>query len=279
MLGYHPAMNSRWLLLWLLLAFAAPAVSRAVLSETEATRINEELRAERLGDGAYLIVHERPWPANSLLVEMPDGTLVLCDTPSDDQATTALLRWIEKEFGKREIVAINGHFHPDAMGGNGALKAAGVPSYGSELSARMLFERGDKVHDQMLEGMAEELIERYARSEWQPPEHLFAEDEGLELRFGDERVVVYYPGPGHTPDNVVTWFPERKLLFGGCLLRTVPRMGNVADADLERYPQTVENLRRFDAEIVVPGHGHLGGPELLDITLEAVAAAGQPAER
>jgi metallo-beta-lactamase class B len=272
-------MDPRWFLLsWLLLAGAAPVASRALPRETEATRINEELRVERLADGAYLIVHERPWPSNSLLVEMPDGTLVLCDTPSDDQATAALLEWIATEFGEREVVAINGHFHPDAMGGNRALKAAGARSYGSELSARMLSERGPKVHDQMLVGMAEDLIERYAQSEWQPPEHLFPEDEGLELRFGDERVVVYYPGPGHTPDNVVTWFPERKLLFGGCLLRTVPRMGNVVDADLERYPQTVENLRRFDAEIVVPGHGRVGGPELLDITLEAAAAAVQPTD-
>jgi len=240
--------------------------------------ITDELRVEPLGPGVYLIVHERPWPANSVLVEMPDGTLVLCDTPSDDLATADLLDWIQQAFGERPMVAINGHFHPDALGGNGALAARGIPSYGSELTARTLAERGEAVHAQVLENLPDDLIERYTAAETRPPAVLFPESEGLELHFGDQRVVVYYPGPGHAPDNVVTWFPARKLLFGGCLIRTVPRMGNVVDADLGRYSQTVENLRRFDAEVVVPGHGRVGGPELLDITLEAVAAHAQPTE-
>lgn len=232
--------------------------------------ITDELRVEPIAEGVYLVVHERPWAANSLLVEMPDGTLVLCDTPYDDRATVDLLEWIGAVFGRREVVAINGHFHPDALGGNGALREAGIVSHGSALTARMLAERGPAVKAQLLRNMPEDLIERYTDPEWLPPSRLFAEEEGLELELGGERVLVFYPGPGHTPDNVVTWFPDRKLLFGGCLVRTVPRMGNVVDADLERYSDSVENLRRFDARMIVPGHGSPGGPELLDVTLEAV---------
>ena len=30
---------------------------------------------------------------------------------------------------------------------------------------------------------------------------------------------VFYPGPGHAPDNVVVWVGRERLLFGGCLLK------------------------------------------------------------
>lgn len=259
------------------LSFAAnaPATdsSGATATIDAPTRIDDELRIEPIADSVYVIVHERPWAANSLLVEMTDGTLVLCDTPYDDVATKHLVAWLREKFGKRPIVAINGHFHADAMGGNGALRAARIATYGSDLTARMLKERGAKLHAQLLEYLDdEELRRRFEMVEWLPPEHQFVAAEGLELQFGTEKVVLYYPGPGHSPDNIVTWFPSRRLLFGGCLVRTKPRLPNVADAALEAYPRTIENLRRFDAETIVPGHGRFGGPELLEITLEAVAS-------
>lgn len=238
----------------------------------EPPRIGAELRVEPLGDRAWRVVHERPWAANSLLVEMPDRRLVLCDTPYDDQATAELLGWIERRFGEREIVAVNSHFHADALGGNGALRAAGVVSHGSELTARLLAERGPAVHRQMLALLPEDLTARYAGAEWLPPERTFGLDAGLTLSFGDEPVEVFHPGPAHSPDNVVTWFPRRSLLFGGCLVRASPRLPNVADADLAGYPLAVERLRKLGAATLVPGHGRPGGPELLDVTLEAVAA-------
>ena len=60
-------------------------------------------------------------------------------------------------------------------------------------------------------------------------------------------------------------------------------MGNVADADLESWGAAVRRVReRYpEAATVVPGHGALGGPELLDRTAELIdeaqgrAAAGR----
>ena len=125
-----------------LVGAVAGFVGGAVAAAAEPLRIGPDLRVQPLQAGAWVIVHERPWAANSLLVETADETLVLCDTPYDDRATHEVLRWIRDRFGKRRIVATNSHFHGDALGGNGALRAAGIATYGSDLTVRMLAERG-----------------------------------------------------------------------------------------------------------------------------------------
>ena len=46
--------------------------------------------------------------------------------------------------------------------------------------------------------------------------------------------------------------------------------GNLADADLKEWSKTVKAVReRFPAVgTVVPGHGDVGGPKLLDYTID-----------
>jgi len=68
--------------------------------------------------------------------------------------------------------------------------------------------------------------------------------------------------------------PERKILFGGCLIRSADAqgLGNLSDAVVEEWDTTVEKiLKTFpDIRVVVPGHGVCGGEELLTHTVELV---------
>ena len=79
-------------------------------------------------------------------------------------------------------------------------------------------------------------------------------------------------GPGHTADNIVTWIPDERVLFGGCLVRSASArtLGYTKEADLERWPSTLESLMAEfgTARLIVPGHGSPGGLELLEHTLE-----------
>lgn len=87
-----------------------------------------------------------------------------------------------------------------------------------------------------------------------------------------ERIVVSFPGAAHSPDNVVTFFEDRGLLFAGCLCFSArrDRPGFVGDANLLEWPETIERVKAIEARLVVPGHGAPGGPELLDHTLAAL---------
>ena len=78
-------------------------------------------------------------------------------------------------------------------------------------------------------------------------------------------------GEGHTRDNVVSYFLDEKVLFGGCLIKSLKSgKGNLADANTAEWSNTVKTIKRQfkDVEMVIPGHGKPGGIELLDYTIE-----------
>lgn len=64
---------------------------------------------------------------------------------------------------------------------------------------------------------------------------------------------MYYPGKGHSADNIVVWLPQYKVLFGGCLVKSLDYGGLGSTTD---------------AEVIVPGHGGWGSIELTEHTLE-----------
>ncbi|GHT54487.1 hypothetical protein FACS189451_09580 [Bacteroidia bacterium] len=94
--------------------------------------------------------------------------------------------------------------------------------------------------------------------------------DSLHLSLHSEDVYCYYLGGGHSTDNIVVWIPSEKILFGGCLLKDIHSkgLGNISDAKLEEWPETIGNvIAKFpDATIVIPGHGQIGGKELLQHT-------------
>lgn len=237
----------------------------------------KDLYLREIQTGVYVITHAFPWPGNSMLVEMTDGgpsgngLLVLVDTPYTLEATQTVLEWAEKEFGERDIVAINTGYHYDNLGGNAYLLEQGIPVYGSDLTVQLLAERGAAMRAMTLDWLKAPKDKAYYDAHqtlpYVAPDHTFALNEGLQLEFGDETVEVYFPGPTHAPDNVVVYFPDRKVLFGGCMIIDGDQVGNTADADMVAWPESVRKLKRFDVEIVVPGHGERFDPQLIEHTV------------
>ncbi len=252
----------------------ALAVRFGGASERESFDLDEELRIRRVAERTWIITHEEPWAANSLLAEMPDGTLLFVDTPYTDDATRSLLAWAQARFGPRPLVAINTHFHPDRVGGNGALDAAGASIIASEQTARLVEERTASMRESLASWLADRpaIAARFAHYDPLPATRLFDQTEGATLRFGEEEVRIVFPGAAHSSDNVVVHFPARALLFGGCMVMAGDRVGNTSDADLASWPRAIERLREFRAAIVVPGHGDRTDPGLLDHTLELLHA-------
>ena len=154
-------------------------------------------------------------------------------------------------------MAINTGYHVDNLGGNHALRLAGIPIYGSELTARLLAEHGDRQRALLLRMLGGETAPDYARhatNPYDPPTHRFALAEGLTLRFGGEEVRVIFPGRTQAPDKVVVYFPARRLLFGGCAVVGGPRLGNLAEADLQAWRRAIRQLAELPCDVVVPGH-------------------------
>ena len=85
----------------------------------------------------------------------------------------------------------------------------------------------------------------------------------LTLRAGGKLVELHSFGPAHSGCDTVVWLPDERVLFAGDLVMSgvTPFVLTGSVAGLRA---ALARLREFDAAIIVPGHGPVGGPELLD---------------
>ena len=227
-------------------------------SQSAEITLAEDLKLIELEPGLWrhvstFVLVSRPTPANGLLL-MTEKEALLIDTPWTENQTERLLDWIEKDRGLSVAGVIATHFHSDCMGGIEAVHRRGVPTYGLSLTAELAREDGSEA-----------------------PRVLF--EESMELTVGDETLELFFPGPGHSHDNIVVWLEASKVLFGGCLVKnaTTKHIGYLGDAEVDRWADSVEKMRaRYpEAELIVPGHGQSGGWELVDNTLALVAEYGE----
>nr|WP_239015192.1 subclass B1 metallo-beta-lactamase [Archangium violaceum] len=205
----------------------------------------DDVRVQRLAPGVWLHVTlaGEDWgrvPANGLLIEDGESSL-LVDTGWNARQAEHLLAWARDTLHRPVRAAVVTHFHVDRTGGVPALTAQGLPVYAREETARLAAERGLPVPAQRIADT----------QEWGP-------------------LSLFFPGAGHARDNLVVWHRDSGLLFGGCFVKEAgaKELGNVADADVSAWPESLERLRQHypDVRTVVPGHGLPGGPELLTYT-------------
>jgi len=181
-----------------------------------------------------LIVHRstdgQGTPSNGLIA-ITDRGLLLIDTPWTEAETEAVLKWGETRLGRPWLGAIITHDHPDRDGGLGALQRRHIPVVALDLTVAKLQKRG-------VRGVTT----------------LFTAKTGL---IDDPRgFEAYYPGPGHTSDNIVV--RVRHALFAGCLLKSTDAtdLGFTGDADLASWPWAVGRVAaRYRTVPIIPGHG------------------------
>lgn len=182
------------------------------------------------------------------MVVLNEGEAIVFDTPTDEESSLELIKY----FSGKSFTTIKGvvatHFHADCVGGLKAFHEHNIPSYAGQQTIKLLKEK--EVDDQIF------------------PLHSF--DEHLVLKVGEQEVYAEFFGEGHTKDNVIGYFPEDRVMFGGCLIKeTGAGEGNLEDANVEAWPVTIRNIKQKYPEtaVVIPGHGKPGGTELLDYTI------------
>ncbi len=75
-----------------------------------------------------------------------------------------------------------------------------------------------------------------------------------------------HPLPGHTPDSLVGWIPEWRVLLAGDAVETplpVLNPGGPVEAWAGELTAWAERLAPEPSSLVIPSHGPIGGPELL----------------
>ncbi|MCX6216927.1 subclass B1 metallo-beta-lactamase [Spirosoma sp.] len=198
-----------------------------------------------------------PFPSNGLIIKTEDGIVLVdtgWDTDTNTDNTRELLRWVSNNLHQPVRLCIVTHAHEDRVGGISELRKAGVRVVSTPLTAQKSIKLG-----------------------FESPEAVLPNDTTFSI--GNEPIRCYFPGQGHTPDNIVVWLPNQKILYGGCLVKSVAAfgMGNLTDANLNEWGNSIQNLMiQFkSARIVVPGHQEWTDTQSLAHTLQLLKKHGE----
>lgn len=202
----------------------------------------------KLADNVFLYTshkHVEPWGlvgANGLIVVEGKNAHVI-DTPWTTEGTKALISWVKsKNLTLKSGIAT--HFHEDASGGIEMFNNLNINTYATALTNTLLESQGKQESNQVISTNVFEVV--------------------------NNTIEVFYPGAGHSQDNVVVWLPQSKILFGGCFIKSLrsKNLGNTADASITDWPHSIQRVinKYPNIEVVVPGHGKAGNSDLLHHT-------------
>jgi metallo-beta-lactamase class B len=180
--------------------------------------------------GTYV---KSPVPAHGMYVVTDRGVLLL-DTPWDTTQFQPLLDSIQKRHKKQVVLCIATHWHSDRTEGLEYYRRQKIKTYTTALTDSFSRHHNKK------------------RAEF-----LMTKDTVFNI--GGTSFEVYYPGGGHTEDNIVVWFGKEEILYGGCLIKgaEAENLGYLGDANIASYEETLRKLeRRYPdpAYIIVSHH-------------------------
>lgn len=191
------------------------------------------------------------YPANGMLLESGDHS-ILVDTGWEAEQTKVLLEWARGGLKHPVTRAIVTHSHSDRTAGVSLLESARVEVIALSLTGEILRAKHLPVPDHLIAF----------------PTTPLRDADGFEL---------FYPGAGHTRDNLVVFFRREQIVFGGCFIKSANNtvLGNIEDADLAAWPESARRLREQypDAKFVIPGHGPIAG-DTIERTLQLLRENG-----
>jgi len=187
--------------------------------------------------------------SNAAFIVTGQGVVVIdaLGSPALAQQLVAAIRRISPQPITHVIVT---HYHADHIYGLQVFKTLG---------ARILAHRAARSY---LNSDTARLRLQASRQELAPwidaSTELVEADEWLdsdrELQIGGVNLRLMHVGPSHTPEDLVVYLPQQRVLFAGDLVFRA-RIPFVGQADSRRWIRALDGLLALDARIIVPGHG------------------------
>jgi cyclase len=232
-------------------------------------------RVEEVSDAVFAYIQpDGSWCINNTGFLVGTDGVVSVDASSTERRTRAYLDAIASVTPLPVRTLVNTHSHLDHTNGNWFMRTATIVAH-ERCRQEMLATPPFDPTNNPFPGVEWGTFER------QVPDLTFRDQ--ITIWVDDLRCEVRYVGtPAHTTNDVIVWLPERKVLFAGDLVFNGGTPFVVAGS-VAGSLAVLDELRALGAEVIVPGHGDVCGPEVFDRVaeylrfLQEVAAAAKAA--
>ena len=196
---------------------------------------------ERVADDIYVFTSELYVKVMAGAIFTSQGAVVV-DTLLFPQETSEILDLVRRKSKNGVLCVINTQSHSDHVYGNYLFDGAEVIAH--ELCLQTLQKRGEKELNEV-----KEQIPELAEVQLRLPSITFTEE--LTLRLGDKTLRLMHT-PGTTPDSIVVYVRENRVLFAGDTVMPVPYI--VAGDRLELM-ESLRAVGKLSLDNIVQGHG------------------------
>ena len=211
-------------------------------------------RIEEVSDGVFAYVQlDGSWGLNNTGFIVGGDGITAIDTCFTERRSRAFRDAIRSVSGLPVKTLVNTHHHGDHTHGNFVFRGESM-IIGHELCRKEVIETGFGTKA-LFPGVD------WGEIEIAPPTVTF--ENWMTMHLDDLLVELIYVGPAHTTNDIIVWLPERRVLFTGDVIfhdgTPFALMGSIAG-----WLEALERLRALGAERIIPGHGAVCGPEVID---------------
>jgi cyclase len=221
-------------------------------------------RVEEVSAGIFAYIQpDGTWWINNTGFLVGAGRVAAVDACSTEARTRGLLAAISATAGRRPVkTLVNTHHHGDHTHGNYLFGDATIVAH-ERCRAEILAEGPPGTSKLVNSGTWTDVD--WGEIQTAPPFVTYT--DRVSLYVDELKCEVSHVGtPAHSTNDSIVWIPERRVLFAGDLLFNggTPFLlaGSVTGA-----LGAVAALKELGAETIVPGHGPVCGPEVIDDVL------------
>jgi len=196
---------------------------------------------ERVADDIYVFTSDLYIKVTAGVIFTSQGVVVI-DTLLFPQETSELVDLVRRKAQTGVLYVINTQSHSDHVYGTYLFNGAEVIAH--ELCRQALQKRGE---DDLYE--AQDRIPELAEVQLRLPSITFNKE--LTLRLGDKTLRLMHT-PGTTPDSIVVYVREDKVLFAGDTVMPVPY---IVDGDRLELMESLRAVSKLSLDNIVQGHG------------------------
>lgn len=197
----------------------------ALITTSVSAQADKKLLIEHLSGNFYVYTTYNTYQdskvrANGVYLVTKKG-VVLFDTPWDTTQFQPLLDSIQFRHNKKVIMAFATHWHSDKTAGLEYYKQLGIKTYTTQFTDELSKKNNAKRAEFLMAKDTSFVVDQY-------------------------QFETFYPGEGHTQDNIVIWFPKEKILLGGCLIKGAKdkNLGFLGDGNINEYANTLLKVQQ-----------------------------------